>query len=67
MVVADRGETPMEEENPVIDKHPTPGRTVGDFPDDNEFRDLITNPWQPFYCSEDFKQAIRFVEGHSPE
>ena len=64
---ADPGETPMDEENPEIEVHPTAGRTFGDDPDYNEFRDLINNPWQPFYCAEDFKQAIRFVEAHYPK
>jgi hypothetical protein len=43
------------------------GRTFGDDSDHNEFRDLLNNLWQPFYCAEEFKQAIRFVEAHYPK
>jgi len=57
----------MDEENPKIEVHPMAGRTFGDDPDYNEFRDLINNPWQPFYCAEDFKLGIRFVEAHYPK
>jgi len=64
---ANPGETPMDKEIPEIEVHPTAGRTFGDDPDYNEFQDLIDNPWQPFYCAEDFKQAIRFVEAHYPK
>jgi len=64
---ADTGGTPMDKENPEIEVHPTAGRTCGDDPDYNEFRDLINNLWQPFHCAEDFKQAIRFLEAHYPK
>jgi len=64
---ADLGETLMDKENPEIKIHSKVGRTFGDNPDYNEFRDLINNPWQHFYCAEDFKQAISFVEAHYPK
>ena len=57
----------MYKENPGIKGHPIAGRTFGDDPDYNEFRDLINNLWQLFYCAEDFKQAIRSVEAHFPK
>jgi len=43
------------------------GMRFGDDPDYNEFRDLINTPWQPFYCTEDSKQAIRFVKAYYPK
>jgi len=63
----DPAETPRDEVNPEIEVHPTAGRNFGDDPDYNEFWDLIYNLWQPFYCAEDFKLAIRFVEAHYPK
>jgi len=54
----------MREENLEIKVHSVAGRTVSDNSDSNEFQDLINNPWQPFHCTEDFKQAIIFVEEH---
>jgi hypothetical protein len=57
-------ETPMDEENPEMEVHPMAGRTFSDDPGYTEFRDLINYPWQPLYCAEDFKRAIRFVEAH---
>jgi len=64
---ADTEESPMDEENPEIEVHPMARSTFGDDPDYNEFRDLINNPWQQFYCAKDFKQAIRFVKAHYPK
>ena len=57
----------MDEENPEIEVHSTAGRTFGDDPDYNEFRDLISTRWQPFYFADDFQQAIRFVKAHYPK
>jgi hypothetical protein len=65
--VADPGETLTNEKNPEIEVHSTTGRNFGDDPAYNEFRDLVNNPWQTFYCAEDFTQAIRFVEAHYPK
>lgn len=58
------GETPMDVETPDTDVHPTAGRTISNDPNYNEFQDLINNLWQPWYCAEDFTQAIRFVDAH---
>jgi hypothetical protein len=67
MEEADPGESPMDKEHLDIEVNPMAGRTFCDDPDYNDFRDIINNPWQPFYCPEDFKQAIRFVEAHYPK
>jgi len=62
---ADTVEALIAETNPEIKVYPTAEMTFGDDPDYNEFRDLINNPWQLFNCTEDFKQAFRFIEAHS--
>jgi len=63
---ADPGETLINGKNPKIDIHHTAGRTFSDDSNFCEFRDLINNRWQPFYCSDNFKQTIRCVEAHLP-
>jgi len=60
-------ETPIDEGNPEPEVRPTAGRAFGDNPDYNESRDIFNTLWQPIYCAEDFKQAIRFVKVHYPK
>ena len=63
---ADMGDTPMDDNHPEFNVHPTAGTTFGDAPEYHEFQDHIKNPWQPYQCAEEFKQAIRFVKAHYP-
>ena len=52
----------IDKENLVLEENPTARKTFGDDPESNAFPDLITKPWQPIHCADDFNQVIGFGE-----
>jgi hypothetical protein len=54
----------MGEDNVEIKESVTAGKSFGDIPVQNEFRDVINTSSQRFYFTKDSKQAIRVIEAH---